>query len=321
MRNNSLDILKFLCAILVIFIHTPQPGNIELLIDPLQRCAVPIFFIISGYFTFERNDLNNVLKNRIVTVLKIFCWAFALYILSHIIHYKSLYVIYIVAQNISSLFFFNNIIPEEHIWYIHAYLYVLIIFLFVNKYNLYKPLLYATPILMVAGLFLGKYHEIITGNNIPIFYSRNFLFTGLPFFFLGYLIKKNEKIINRYISKNTAIVGIFIFLVTGFVEEFAFGIYDNTGDLYISSAFMSTALFILFLKIDYKKENFVSKIGKNDCLYIYIFHIFLLNEISFLMTKLGYEALFQHMSIIIVLITTIIFIKFLRKTQIIGKLI
>ena len=57
MRNYSLDTLKFVCAIFVIFIHTPQPEIWEIYITPLIRCAVPIFFMISGYFTYGKKDL------------------------------------------------------------------------------------------------------------------------------------------------------------------------------------------------------------------------------------------------------------------------
>lgn len=321
MRNNSLDILKFVCAILVIFIHTPQIDNIEYIIDPLQRCAVPIFFIISGYFTCERTGLNKILKKRAISILKIFCWAYFLCIISNTIHYSPAWVVYITIQNIGSFFFYNNTILGEHLWYIHSYLYILILIWGANKYNFHKLILYATPILIIAGLFLGKYHEIITGNNIPIYYSRNFLFTGLPFFIIGILIKKSEKIINLYISYSTIIIGIILFLITGAIEEFALGLYDNIGDLYISNVFMSIAIFILFCKTNCENENALSKMGREDCLYIYIFHWFFITEISLLMEKLGYEELFKYTSIIVIPIITIIFIKILRKTQIIGRLI
>lgn len=321
MRNNSLDILKFICAILVIFIHTPQPTSIELIIDPLQRCAVPIFFIISGYFTLNRPNLNKVLANRINSIVKILCWALALYLTNHIIHHQSIDIINTIILNIKNLVFCNNILYGEHLWYIHAYLYVLIIFWMTNKYNCLKFLVYITPILIIAGLYLGKYHEMITGNQCPVYYSRNFLFTGLPFYILGILIKKNETLINQRISKNIVIVGAIAFLTMGSIEELAFNLYNKSGDLYISTAFTAVALFIFFLRIKCEKENFITRIGKNDSLYLYILHVFFFNEISFLITELGYEELLQYISIIITPIITIVFIRILRKFQIIGKLI
>ena len=47
-RNYSIDILKFICAILVVFLHSKY--SFESVVRPLTRCAVPCFFMISGYF-------------------------------------------------------------------------------------------------------------------------------------------------------------------------------------------------------------------------------------------------------------------------------
>ena len=44
----GLQILKFLCALFVVQIHTPS-GLRDLLV-PVIRIAVPVFFMISGYF-------------------------------------------------------------------------------------------------------------------------------------------------------------------------------------------------------------------------------------------------------------------------------
>lgn len=321
MRNNSLDILKFICAFLVILLHTPQPNGFELFIEPLQRCAVPIFFMISGYFTFGRESLNKVLLKRLVQIIKIICWSTFIYIVCSIIHSKDFKIIHAIILNFRNLFLYNCTVASFHLWYIHAYLYVTILILIVNRYNLYKPLLYATPILIIAGLYLGKYHELITEINMPIQCSRNFLFTGLPYFTLGFFIRKNETYINLHISKNTAIAGLILFLFLGYIEVFAFDLYDNTGDLYITTIFISATLFMLFLKTNYKEDNFISKIGREDCLYIYIFHVIVLNEISSFITRTGYELSFQYISIFIVPILTLLLIKTLKRLQIIGKII
>lgn len=51
----SLDVAKFVCALLVIIIHTrPFTGLSDVidfyLVDVIARIAVPLFFAISGYF-------------------------------------------------------------------------------------------------------------------------------------------------------------------------------------------------------------------------------------------------------------------------------
>ena len=48
-RNLGVDILKFLCAFLVVMIHAPIPG-VSQYTTPIARIAVPIFFMITGYY-------------------------------------------------------------------------------------------------------------------------------------------------------------------------------------------------------------------------------------------------------------------------------
>lgn len=155
MRNHSLDTLKFICAILVICIHTPQPLWLQPIIDPLQRCAVPIFFMISGYFTYGAN-LDSKIRKRVIYILKIFGISFLLYLLQHIIHSRSLDFINIILYNIKTMILYNEVMFGCHLWYIPAYLYVLIIVWLVNKYKLFQNLYYAVPPLLIAGLYFGK---------------------------------------------------------------------------------------------------------------------------------------------------------------------
>lgn len=68
-RNYSIDILKFICAILVVFLHTDCVYHDYIL--PLTRCAVPCFFMISGYLLFNDGDIEISRLKR--TVLGIFC--------------------------------------------------------------------------------------------------------------------------------------------------------------------------------------------------------------------------------------------------------
>ena len=63
---NMINFLKFICAIMVVLIHTiSRETNIEHLCLITSRVAVPNFFIITGYFMCEKiynKDLNNIRK-------------------------------------------------------------------------------------------------------------------------------------------------------------------------------------------------------------------------------------------------------------------
>lgn len=320
MRNNSIDILKFICAVLVIFIHTPQPAYIEPYIDPIRRCAVPVFFIISGYLTYGKTDIDNIIRKRLKSIFRIFCWSLLLYFILKVLHDGLHDVINILLHTFKSFICCNNIIIAEPLWYIHAYLYVLAIIWVVNKYNLYRFLFFVTPILLVTGLCLGKYHEIIAENYIPIYYSRNFILTGLPFFSIGLFIKKNEVLIQKNTNKYAVMLAFIIFCIAGMLCNISFGMHNKIGDIYITTIFASISLFIFCIKLK-AKENALSRIGRQDNLYIYIFHPFIGGEIQSMIQKVGLQPCYQYFSTAIVVITTIIFIRVLRRLRIIGNLI
>ncbi len=320
MRNSSIDILKFICAVLVIFIHTPQPAYIEPYIDPIRRCAVPVFFIISGFLTYGKTDIDNIIRKRLNSIFRIFCWSLLLYFILKVLHNGLHDVLNMLQHTFISFICCNNIIIAEPLWYIHAYLYVLVIIWVVNKYNLYRFLFFVTPILLVTGLCLGKYHEIITENYIPIYYSRNFIFTGLPFFSIGLFIKKNEVFIQKHTNECVAMLAFIVFCIAGIFCNISFGMHNKIGDMYITTIFASISLFIFCIKLKVK-ENALSRIGRDDCLYIYILHPAISYEILSIIQKVGLQSSYQYFSTAIVLITTIISIRVLRKLRIIGNLI
>ena len=63
---NSIDIMRVICAIMVVVIHIPPFGSIErfdtinyYLQQYVSRVAVPFFFITSGFFLAKKNSLDN----------------------------------------------------------------------------------------------------------------------------------------------------------------------------------------------------------------------------------------------------------------------
>lgn len=60
MRNKSLDAAKAVAACLVVFIHVSFPGQVGQIIKVLARCAVPFFFMISGYFAIMKGRQQRI---------------------------------------------------------------------------------------------------------------------------------------------------------------------------------------------------------------------------------------------------------------------
>lgn len=49
-RNVGLDILKVIAAFFVVCIHAPFENEFGKDLKAISRCAVPIFFMITGFF-------------------------------------------------------------------------------------------------------------------------------------------------------------------------------------------------------------------------------------------------------------------------------
>ncbi len=63
-RKNSLDILKCIASFMVVYLHYGFNNIIGNYINMICQIAVPIFFIISGYFLYNKN------KSSIVNSIK-----------------------------------------------------------------------------------------------------------------------------------------------------------------------------------------------------------------------------------------------------------
>ncbi|UEA30492.1 hypothetical protein LK422_03580 [Blautia massiliensis (ex Durand et al. 2017)] len=52
--------MKAICAFLIVCIHAPFPGKFGAYFTTLTRVAVPIFFMITGYFYGKRKIIRRI---------------------------------------------------------------------------------------------------------------------------------------------------------------------------------------------------------------------------------------------------------------------
>lgn len=175
-RNVGIDLLRIIACFLVILYHSRYEytviNNIDRLIVTVSffigRIAVPLFFIMSGYFTIPScNDTFGFLKKRFIRIV---C--------------PSLFwmVIYAIVLGHCS----SNILLESvtltyapHLWYIYALIGLI----------LFTPLI--APYLKNASIKELIFYLTIWG--ITLFFSKNTFtwFTDLEFTHNGFLFSKN----------------------------------------------------------------------------------------------------------------------------------
>lgn len=328
-RYDGLDILKAICAFLVICIHCSFKGKMGACIISLTRIAVPIFFMITGFF-YQNVMVKNGEKRQVVKILKLTIIANGVYILWNVvtnimsgdnlsIHFKNL----ITENSLIKWIVFNESPFGGHLWYLNAIFYVLCLAFFIthkikNKSMIKRMMNIITPILLCCDLVVGKYSILLWGREFPYILVRNFVFVGIPYFWIGIMIYNYQT--KRKAKLETWISFCFLFTVTTLIEHiFLVCLNVNaTRDHYISTTFLAISTFVLFVELyknrkKNKAELFMGIVGKKYSTWIYIFHPIVITVMSVITNWLGIYEIYKILAPIFVYIITIVLVHYIYQ--------
>lgn len=318
-RNHSIDTLKFICAVLVVLLHTTCDFQDTFL--PLTRCAVPCFFMTSGYLLFGNGQIGKErLGRNIRHLLRVMIWSTLLFAVIEELWALKDGGIFVPSAKQWMLFLFLNQAPFGfHLWYLFAYLYVLLIVSVADKHAVWRPLFCLIPILLIGNLAFSNYSLALWDRPFPDIVTRNFLFTGLPYFALGAWLKTKQDRLHN-INRSLLLFGVIIFSLTSIIEQCLDQI--PVRGHYISTTFLAMSLFLLLLSYNQKRAIVISRLGERDSLYIYIFHplfyLYLFPAINSLLPD-RWNAIYVYISPLLVLVATIAFTSFLRRRIFLTK--
>ncbi|MCC8192293.1 MAG: acyltransferase, partial [Ruminococcus sp.] len=327
-RYDSLDILKAICAFLVVCIHCPFPGEFGRYISSLSRIAVVIFFMITGFFydgIVKRNAVKSQIRKMLTLLIKANLLFLGWSILLNLHNSSGGLVAYFEetfsAKSILKFILLNASPVGYHLWYLGAIFYVLIIYAVADKLHLRKLLYIVTPILLIGDLALGKYSLVIFGREFPYILVRNFLFVGLPYFSIGCLLKKYESIIRERLN-NALLIGLAgVFVITTILERYILIAFDLSAarDHYISTTLLSVTLFMIALKGKGlfsgkgRVAQVLSNVGRKYSTWIYILHPIVITASVSVMSKLGIYSFYEYVAPVAVYIATAVFVACVSK--------
>lgn len=316
-RNSGLDILKAICAFMIVAIHAPFEGALGEYFIALSRIAVPVFFMISGYFFLPGYENNKTAKS-LKKLLKLFITANFLFMLFGFAMAflkgspEEFYGLFTI-KNMLDFILFNSSPFYGHLWYLGAIIYTVLIYYFAFKGGKEKYIYRLIPLLLLSDLIFGKYSLLIFGREFPTVYIRNFIFVGVPYFGLGVLIfKNNEKLKN--ISKNKLIIFTIMLIALNILERYmlvAFNV-NAVRDHYIMSTILAVIVFVMFIKL-YEGKNlnklelFMAKTGREYSTDIYIFHPIFIVILFFASKVVGVYDIYKYIAPIAVYIVSVIF--------------
>lgn len=334
MREDGIDILKVICSFLIVCIHIPFSGILGDYFTALTRVAVPIFFMITGYFYSDiiaKHKKKQQIKKIFLLVIKanilFFIWNIVLEILK-----RNDIVLYIQSvftwKNVLNFLLLNESPLAGHLWYLGAILYVLIIVLIIDKLNCGTLLYILTPVLLLGDLALGKYSLLLWGKEYPYILVRNFLFVGIPYFCIGRLIRVYHR---RTISRNVLIVSMVLFSLTSLLERFVLVSLNvnATRDHYISTTLLAITVFLFAIdgqkaiicrmsnkeSKEHRLSDLMAGIGRKYSTWIYILHPIFITCIGIVMNKIGLYLIYRCVAPIMVYISTLLFLVFMNKLK------
>ena len=292
-RNNTLDILKLFASFMVVFIHVPFHGKIGVAVSALARFAVPLFFLISGYYSY--NITPKKIKSRLFHILGLLVFAVVFsttytvlecLVLDGVQGVMGYFAAYKHPVRWLKLVLFNTPVHDPQLWYLFAMVYVYGIFYVLTRISAPEKLIFILSVLtLLANLVLG---EILSAFHIatPVAFVRNFALTGFPFFGLGLLLRKYEDKI-----KNLSDLWIPVLAILGVAQTILFRYFIEKNELYSGSVLILFALVILFVKHPNGKYPSWLLACTGCSTYIYIFHLKITSFISKLYMALGIDYL------------------------------
>lgn len=304
----SIDIAKFICAILVIAIHSAPFGSDALILNYslkhyIARIAVPFFFVASGFFYFKSNDYHdyNTTKAKKYLARLFFLYAFwcLVYFPYHIdaCFKNSKGMVHGVLIYLKSFVFEGG---HFHLWYVISLFFaILILSIFIKCRMKINHVLVISVVLYCIGL-LGQGYSFLLNPlreysviwNALVFIkkiigtTRNGLFEGLLFVTMGLILATYK---NNLASKKNLLLFFFSMIGVGFeilFIHFVGGKIEN--DFYI---FLAPAVWFLFLYVSRikLKANSTCVILRKMSSLMYFGHILVKDLVEYIMKSLALE--------------------------------
>lgn len=199
-RNQSMECAKLVASFFVVAIHVPFPGDFGNVISCLSRFAVPMFFAISGYFSYGAGA--DKLAKRMAHIFQLNLIATLLCILSKYMRMSDwnagmllkLQQLMPSWENVAKWVFLHINPFSGELWYLTAiwFCYGAVwgyVRFFGEKPVCYRPLYIISLTLFLIRFAVGDLLRF-SGVDIPFYIFRDGWFEGLPMFSMGIFLRQ-----------------------------------------------------------------------------------------------------------------------------------
>ncbi len=280
-RNKTLDMVKAICAYSVVLLHIHFPGTAGNIANVLARFAVPVFFMVSGYFCYRGDDTEFTRTGKKIRhVLTLILVAFPVCAMWNLIQnhidgdsQRKWLESLVSGEHIRQFLLYNNSSQVKwHLWFLPALLYCYLLFAAVSRLRLYKLAYVLIPVLLVIHFGMEEFSPYL-GEHFRVMQFRNYLFTGFPFFMAGHLIHKHQQEVRNWFGGRREVL-LYGMVTAGAVFSLIEYRYLGKQELLLGSLLMAAGLFLIaMVKQDAKVPEILAAVGQKYSFFIYLFHL------------------------------------------------
>lgn len=332
--NQGINILKFIAVTLVIIIHETPPGRFGLIAEGIAAMAVPVFFMISGYYCYGasldriRKRTVKVFKLTILANLIYFVWDIAVEALQG----ESVWIWLRENCTLKRLlvFLLTNESPfRGHLWFLgallYSYLFLLIFLIYMEKgrggiaeiirKNQIKVLFAIAFLLLMMNIVGGEFLTFY-GKNIQIPYIRNWLFMGIPFFIMAYCLHSGEELIYGRLNLNA----LWLISALSILLNVAEVSLMTQSALYITTIFVDITVFITALHYNELNNPLLIRLGglaDKYGLWVYVLQIIVIKNLRWFYAQYGIadNMFVQYMSPLLALVLSFVLAALIPRRQ------
>lgn len=280
--NQMIEAMRYVCCLVVLCIHCNVPQPVGGLFNKYGRFAVPFFLLISGYYAYNYDLAEKSIKKfkqiiRVIFVHGLICivwncvnsffgsgsfisWAYP----------------YFSISTVKELLLFNRAVFVNSTFYyffMMLYLYLFCVLIGKCKHISINGIYYISAVLYLTGYCI---HHFL---NKPWYFVGNFLFTGIPLFFLGHMLHSKSRMLVLF-SKYPFVVLCIGFVTTYFETHLLHGTYMTIGQ-----ALVAVALLFICVNNRHKNIGTLSMLGSECSMFVMIYHCQIRDTISLIIDK------------------------------------
>lgn len=326
---NSVDIAKFICAILVVMVHVApfEVSNNSTLFSNINyilqngvcRVAVPLFFVFSGYFLYRKTTPDSFsivpTKKYLKRILEIYViWSIIYCPLSFLgIIKHSEGMIYGTFDYLRDMFLVSS---YNHLWYLPALIFAVGLTSLLYKKLSPRCIFSIAFVCYIIGLLGDGYKQVVEPlSGVPIIgtiilwyariftTTRNGLFFGFVFVAMGMLLANSQK----RLSTDKSLIMFLLSMILMCLESIVIRHYFNLEEVDMLLFALPSALFgfLFVISIDLN-DSAVYKTLRNLSSLIYYGHMWVNFVIANLLGVLRINFYETPIRFLIVLTITIV---------------